>query len=129
MALRFRMAAILLRASSWPRFGFEGIPNPGSPWPYDDQCFQFLPWLPADPDFDERCHRNLRAISFRCQFSNVSGVAIVATFSSSFRPSSVALTARPRRWSSVKLRRRLPNSARSTRFSRQGRTMASPSMS
>jgi hypothetical protein len=29
----------------------------------------------------------------------------------------------------VKLRRRLPNSARSTRFSRQGRTMASPSMS
>jgi len=42
------------------------------------------------------------AIRRRCQASSVSGVTIVPNSISTFRPSSFALTANRRRWSSVK---------------------------
>lgn len=54
------------------------------------------------------------AISFRCQANSVSGVTIVATCPSSFRPNLLAFAASRRRWSSSNRMRRRPICSRRT---------------
>jgi hypothetical protein len=58
-----------------------------------------------------------RAMSSRCQRRIVSGVTMVASCSSIFRPRILPLTASRRRWSSLSRIRFFPSFSRRTRFS------------
>jgi hypothetical protein len=71
--------------------------------------------MPRRPGWQAYVH--FRAISCRCQRSNVSGVAIVAISRKAVRPTRYARAASRRRSSSVRRRRWVPSWRRRSRFS------------
>jgi len=121
MALHFRMLAIVLRPSSRPRLDrapwISQIPPVSLSFAIRTTSTSISLAVCGRPASDAYGRRILFAMSFRCQRSKVSGVTMVAISASILLPSSRALAARLRRWSSVKRTRRLPSWARRILFS------------